>query len=60
MRHSALTHRTTFLSYIADYIKEELQRNEEINEDTITNAIESFEGGAHDLDYDLILTIEQI
>ena len=34
------------ISYIADYINEELTRGNPIDADTINNAIEAYEGGA--------------
>jgi triphosphoribosyl-dephospho-CoA synthetase len=59
MKYATHTHKQAFATYLADYIREELERSLELDYNTILNAIDAFESGAHGLGEDLTIAIER-
>ena len=49
--------RRALCAYLADYIAEERARRRAIDASTLENAFDAFEGGAHNMPFDLIIKV---
>ena len=53
-------HKQAFIAYLADYIEEQLTRDDMTYHEMISSGIEAFEGGAHGLAIDLELHVAPV